>query len=95
MAPRESNTVELIKRHLVRRYGAYIIKTHGDHKRAGLPDLVCCLRGRFVAIEVKAPGAKRGATRKQRVELERITRRGGIAFVAASVSDVDRALLEL
>lgn len=67
-------------------------KTHGDEKSAGLPDLMCCVRGRYVAIEVKAPGASRGATRRQLAELARIERSGGIAFVARSTVDVERIL---
>ena len=92
MAPRESATLEAITRHLERRYGAYVLKQHGDHKQAGRLDITCCVRGRFVAIEVKAPGASRGATKRQLAELDRITRAGGIAFVATSAAEVDRAL---
>ncbi len=94
MSVRESSTVARIKRHLERRWGAYVEKTHGDAKKAGLPDLLCCVRGLFVAIEVKAPGARRGATRRQLAELERIRRSGGIAFVARTVGEVDAVLTE-
>lgn len=95
MTTRESSTVALITRHLQRKYGAFVFKTHGDAKRAGLPDLIACIRGRYVAIEVKAPDAKRGATKRQLAELVRITRSGGIAFVASSTAEVDMALLHI
>lgn len=37
--------------------GGYEFKVHGDiFMRAGIPDIVCCLKGRFVGIEVKDYG---------------------------------------
>lgn len=94
MTPRESSTVKAIVHHLRRNYAALVYKTHGDEKGAGRLDLECCIRGLFVAIEVKAEGASRGATRRQLAEVARIRRAGGIAFVARSVHDVDRELVE-
>lgn len=72
----------------IRAAGGYVIKTHGDGKRAGLPDLIGCYRGRFFAIEVKAPGKEGTLTKRQAAELERIRRRGGIAFVGTSSAQV-------
>lgn len=89
---RESATVGGIVRHLKRRYGAVVRKTHGDAKSSGQLDLVACVRGHYVAVEVKAPGARRGLTRRQAAEVARIRRAGGIAFEARSVADVDREL---
>lgn len=79
----------------VERAGGYIVKTHGDGKRAGLPDLIGCFRGRFFAIEVKAPGKEGTLTRRQAAELDRIRRRGGIAFVATSAAQAMGVLDEL
>lgn len=90
---RESATVRTITRHLERRYAALVEKTHGSNMRSGQLDLRCCIRGRYVEIEVKAPGAKRGATPQQLARMRIVTRHGGIAFLATSVSDVDTALL--
>ena len=55
--------------------------------RAGVPDLVCCYRGRFLAIEVKASGAK-APTPYQRRELAAIVQAGGRAIVAWEVFHV-------
>lgn len=92
MAPRETATVDTLSKHLVRAWGAYVLKLHGSAAAIGRLDLVCCIRGRFVAIEVKAPGAARGVTPRQDAERRRIIARGGIAFAASTVSDVDREL---
>src|SRR6185312_13817257 len=59
-------------------------KTHGSAlQTAGEPDLVICCRGRFVAIEVKAPG--KSPTKLQRHELAEIAAAGGRCGSAESV----------
>jgi Holliday junction resolvase len=47
--------------------------------RSGVPDIVCCVRGHFLAIECKAGGNK--PTALQLRELAAITAAGGIAMV--------------
>lgn len=53
--------------------------THG-YGRSGVPDIVACVNGRFVAIECKAGTNK--LTALQVREIEGIRRRGGVAVVA-------------
>jgi hypothetical protein len=48
--------------------------------------------GRFMAIEVKGPKGK--ATFEQRDFLAEIAKRGGVAFVARSIEDVDKHLFK-
>ena len=48
--------------------------------RAGIPDIVGCYNGRFVAVECKA--GKNTTTALQERELSRIKEAGGFAFVA-------------
>ncbi|ROL55669.1 VRR-NUC domain-containing protein [Bacteroidetes/Chlorobi group bacterium Naka2016] len=64
--------------------GAYVVKVTLAN-RSGVPDILCCIDGRFVAIEVKA---KRAATALQKVNLERIQRAGGVGAVAYRLEDV-------
>ncbi len=47
--------------------------------RAGIPDFVCCVRGRFLAIEAKAGKGK--TTALQDRELQRIKDAGGVSVV--------------
>jgi hypothetical protein len=63
--------------------GAYYIMPVPTGMGPKLLDFYVCWRGRFIAIEAKAPGAK--ATPLQRHELEKIKNAGGIAFEADSV----------
>lgn len=51
----------------------------GGYGRAGVPDDVCCYRGRFIGIEYKANGGK--PTALQLRELQNIRESGGIALI--------------
>jgi hypothetical protein len=53
-------------------------------------DLLVCWRGRFIAIEVKAPG--KNPTKRQELIINEIRRSGGGAFVARSLEDAHAAL---
>jgi Holliday junction resolvase len=47
--------------------------------RAGIPDIICCARGKFLAIECKA--GKGTTTALQKKELAAIEAAGGVALV--------------
>lgn len=74
---------------------AWVMKVHGgSYQTAGTPDLLVCVQGRLVAIEVKAPkpGESREATYGrvtplQRAVLASLLRAGAVAGVALSVED--------
>lgn len=67
--------------------GAWHIKTHGSmFSKAGTPDIVACVKGTFVAIEVKQPGGVVSALQAAHIEL--IRKSNGLAFVAYSLDDV-------
>lgn len=83
------------------KYGERLvdIKYHGEAMaEAGVSDLLMCLDGVFVAVEVKAPdnyktrgvpdvdkACEKGPTVKQRLFTARVLRAGGCAGYAASV----------
>ena len=56
--------------------GVYVVKVVSA-SRNGTPDLLCCYKGRFIAIEVKRPGEK--PTVLQNAKLEKIREAGGVA----------------
>ena len=68
----------------------WVIKAAVCNER-GVPDILCCYRGRFVGFEVKT--AKGRISGPQRVQNERIRRACGRAVVVRSVADV-RVVLE-
>ncbi len=63
--------------------------TMGYGKR-GVPDRLVCYRGRFIALEIKAPGGK--ATAWQERAIKEINAAGGLAAVVDSVQDAQRVL---
>lgn len=66
---------------VLREEGVYYFfpATHG-YGRSGVPDIVCCVSGAFLAIECKAGRNKPTALQVQ--EIEAIRRCGGVAIVA-------------
>ena len=64
----------------------------GRFATIGVSDIICCINGRFVALEVKAPGGK--ATPLQLDFIEKVKAAGGIAGVVESVTQVQELLNE-
>lgn len=74
--------------------GVPIVQTeYGIYARMGVPDILACVKGRFVAIEVKRPKQKPRPT--QLAWLDAIERAGGVAFWATSVEEVQDKIKEL
>ena len=60
--------------------GAYFIKNHGDRfSRVGVPDIIACVNGHFVAVEVKAENGK--PSELQLYHLDEIRKAAGHAFL--------------
>jgi len=72
--------------------GAWVVKTIATTKN-GTPDILACLRGRFIGIEVKKPGGKPSPL--QRVQLRKIREAGGIGFTADNLDEVKDQLNHL
>ena len=86
----ERNIVSAILRYLRNLLRCYAWKTHGNQYCAGIPDIVACVDGRFVAFEVKRPDGK--TTPLQEATIQKIKEAGGLACVVHSVGEVKEAL---
>jgi Holliday junction resolvase len=65
---------------MLKAAGAYYFSpVTGGYGRSGVPDIVCCLKGRFIGIECKAGTNK--PTALQRKNLEEIRAARGLALV--------------
>ena len=82
---KESQLQKKILRYLSQLEGCECFKIISANK-AGVADIVCCYRGKFVAIEVKVGSNK--PTALQERFLERIKEAGGVAIVAYDLDDV-------
>lgn len=72
---------------MLRSQGGWWFKTHGSpYQMAGIPDILGCHKGRFVALEVKMPGKEDDTSTRQDWTMKRIQDAGGIAAVVSSKS---------
>lgn len=53
----------------------------------GSPDIVCCYKGRFIAIEVKSKAGRQSPSQLQ--FQENLENAGGYYFIARSIKDVE------
>jgi hypothetical protein len=90
MSQPEARLGSAIRRACIER-AAFGFKIHGGPTMmAGLPDLIFCYRGQFVALEVKMPEGKVSVIQKRRIR--EIRDAGGRAYVVRSVSAAMRVL---
>lgn len=90
----ESEIVKQIKEYLKTVKGCFFWKEHGGQfGTAGIPDLIICFKGRFVALEVKTATGK--TTVLQAITQKRIQEAGGIAAIVRSVDDARRVIESL
>lgn len=94
----EKHVVEAIRKAIEKEYpSSWLFKVHGGpFQVAGIPDIVGCINGRFVAIEVKFPGKENTLTQIQKTMIKKIHRAGAITFMTTSVEHaMSRIKLEL
>lgn len=79
-----------ITKHLEKR-GAYVAKVIVGNKK-GIPDILACYKGHFVAIEVKTPRTMNNVSPLQQHNLKAINDCQGFSLVAWSVDTVEELL---
>ncbi len=89
----ERDLVDAIKKYLASLGGdAFFFKEHGGpYGMAGIPDIICCYKGRFLGFEAKLPNGR--LSELQRRAISKIIYAGGIAGRVGSVDDV-RAMIQ-
>ena len=91
--PKEQNIQTAIMDY-IKSIGGLPIKQNqiGIYAQAGVPDIIACIRGRFVAIEVKKTGQKPKPI--QYAFIDAINGCGGLAFWADNLEDVRKTIKE-
>jgi hypothetical protein len=88
----EKDIVAAILRYLKHQPDCFCFKEHGGmYGTSGLPDIICCVGGKFVGLEVKTPDGK--LSKLQEVALAKINAAGGLAMVVRSVDEA-KAIIE-
>lgn len=49
-------------------------------EHGGIPDLILCINGMFVAMELKNPNKSGKVSSRQRIELKKIRNSGGLSY---------------
>lgn len=74
----------------------FLFKVNGNgYQKKGIPDLIGCYEGRFIALEIKLPGGSYGATKLQLERIRQIREAGGVADVVTSIEEVEALLREV
>ena len=90
----ERDIVAAILRLLKKTPNCFCWKTHGGmYGTAGIPDIIACINGRFVAFEVKTETGK--LSKLQEITIQRIKEAKGKAFTVRSAAQVAAILKEL
>jgi hypothetical protein len=88
---KESVIVRSILNHLKSMPDCFAWKEHGGmYGTAGIPDIICCIGGKFFAFEVK--NEKGTVTKLQEATINKIKAAGGTAAVVRSVEDVKQVV---
>ena len=91
---KEADLITTIKKYLATLPETFAWKEHGgQYGTAGIPAIIVCHRGRFIALEAKV--GKNQPTKLQAVTIEQIRKAGGTAAVVRSVADVKTIISEL
>lgn len=91
---KESQLIHSIRKYLATLPECFCWKEHGgQYGTAGIPDIIVCYKGRFVALEAKV--GKNQPTPLQAATIEQIRKAGGTAAVVRSVDDVKDVITTL
>lgn len=73
----------------------WVLKVYGNAiQSGGIPDLLICYKGRFIALELKDPNEKNtyGATGRQLIHIKKIKQCGGLAYVVDSMEEIKQII---
>lgn len=88
---KESDLIRKISEYLKTVPSLFFWKEHGGmYGTAGIPDIVVCYRGRFIAFECKV--GKNKPTALQAQTIRQIIAAGGYAMVVRSVDEVRQTI---
>lgn len=51
----------------------------GGFMKSGIPDILCCIKGKFIALELKAENGKASAL--QKYNIDKINKSGGLGYI--------------
>ena len=90
-----SQVIDKIMKWAAREPKTYAVKVHSDSfQGAGIPDILMCYHGLFVAVEAKNPAGGR-LSKLQKHQLELINKAGGLGIVCCGVDELIQKIKEM
>lgn len=84
----EGRVKDAVKKLLKERGIWYFMPASNGFGKVGIPDIICCCDGKFLAIETKAPGKINNTTPNQNMRIEEIRAAKGWALVVDDAEQV-------
>lgn len=92
----EGRVKDAIKKYLASlRHCWFFLPVSNGMGSMGIPDIICCYRGIFVAIETKAPGKLGNVTPLQRAKIDAINNAEGFALAVDCVAAVRELIAKI
>jgi Holliday junction resolvase len=92
MRTKEGEVKDKVKKALIDAGVWHFFPAANGYGRSAIPDIICCVQGKFLAIECKANDLK--PTAIQQRELDRIIQSGG-AGICINATNVDKLVEHL
>lgn len=90
----EGRVKDKVKKLLKARGIWYFMPAANGFGRVGIPDFICCMDGKFLAIETKAPGKRDNTTANQENRINEIRAARGWALVVDDPQQLEEFLNE-
>ena len=88
---KEKTITNQILKYLKSEPECFAFKEHGGiYGVSGIPDIICCYKGKFMAFEVKTEKGK--LSKLQEITIKRINEAGGMAVKVTSLQEVKDVL---
>ena len=65
----------------------FLNKWGNSVEKGGVPDILICYKGFFIALEIKNPNGSYDTDPRQKIELQKIRKSGGIALKIDNFND--------
>lgn len=88
----EAKVKDALKKELALRGIWYFMPAANGFGKVGIPDIICCYEGKFLAIEAKAPGKRHNTTPNQDARIDEIRAAKGWALVVDDVQQLKEFL---
>lgn len=86
---KEKDLQEKVREEIIKRYGTNVWYYHPRTRvQKGVPDIILCFFGTFIAIELKKDLKKYDVTKLQKYNLDKIKKANGCTIISSNVQEV-------